>query len=77
MNEFVVYYSYLWAEAYSHDLFTKFSSSPHGCFDHNEGLRYRRYILEPGANVDAINMLRRFLGRDPNTTAFLKVIQAV
>jgi thimet oligopeptidase len=64
------YYSYLWSEVYAQDMFslfpTKDITSP------EMGLRYRTNILEPGNMKDASELLRDFLGRQPNTEAFFK-----
>ncbi len=35
------------------------------------GADYRRIILEKGGSVDAIELLREFLGREPDNRAFL------
>jgi len=77
------YYGYLWAEVYSHDMFSLFSSDGESdgkndagekCFDPDLGARYRRCILEPGATRGGGEMLRRFLGREPIPDAFLRAI---
>ncbi|ORX44127.1 Metalloendopeptidase family-saccharolysin & [Piromyces finnis] len=68
------YYSYLWSEVYSHDLYTKFAESSKGCMDTDLGFNYRKFILEPGANDDFINLMKKFLGRPPNNNAFLKYL---
>ncbi|KAJ3329646.1 hypothetical protein HDU93_000859 [Gonapodya sp. JEL0774] len=68
------YYSYLWAEVFSHDVFSAFAASPDRCLDSRLGLKYRDTLLRPGANEDANTMLQGFLGREPNEVAFLKEV---
>jgi thimet oligopeptidase len=36
------------------------------------GLEYRRTVLERGGSVDGDVLVRDFLGREPNSDAFLK-----
>lgn len=64
------YYGYLWSEAYGDDMFEKFETE--GLTDPAIGMEYRKKILERGGSVDAIDMLKDFLGREPNSKAFLK-----
>lgn len=64
------YYGYLWSEVYAADMYTRFASE--GLLNPQTGADYRKWILEPGGTQDAFDLLRGFLGRDPNQTAFLK-----
>jgi thimet oligopeptidase len=64
------FYRYLWSEVFAMDLFTMFQKS--GVMNTVTGIRYRKEILEKGATMEEIDMLRNFLGREPNSDAFLK-----
>lgn len=40
--------------------------------DPKEGRRYRHQVLEKGGARDEMDSLKEFLGREPNSDAFLK-----
>jgi len=64
------YYGYLWSRVFGDDMFTRFERA--GVFDRQTGLDYRRKILERGGTVDGDVLVRDFLGREPNSDAFLR-----
>lgn len=64
------YYGYLWSRVFGDDMFTRFEAA--GVLDGNTGSEYRRKILERGGTVDGDELVRDFLGREPNSDAFLR-----
>ncbi len=66
------YYGYKWSEVYADDMFTRFAAA--GPMNEELGLEYRTRVLEPGGSVDGDVLVREFLGREPNSDAFLKNI---
>lgn len=66
------YYSYMWSKVYECDLFTRFRTE--GLLNPKTGSDYRSWILEKGSSMEPIDLIRGFLGREPNNKAFLKEI---
>lgn len=64
------YYGYLWSHVFGDDMYTRFEErSP---LDPGLGAEYRRAVLERGGSVDGDELVRSFLGREPNNRAFLR-----
>lgn len=64
------YYGYLWSEVYAADMYTRFEAG--GLTNPEVGAQYRRSILEKGGMMNALDLLKEFLGREPNAEAFYK-----
>lgn len=64
------YYGYLWSEVYGDDMFSRFENE--GVLSPAVGMDYRRQILEKGGTRSGMEHLRAFLGRDPESAAFLR-----
>lgn len=64
------YYSYMWSKVYAEDMFSVFEKN--GIMDSKTGMRYRTSILANGGSKDEFEMVKDFLGREPNQKAFLK-----
>jgi thimet oligopeptidase len=65
------YYGYLWSKVYAQDMFSVFASDP---LEPKTGDRFRRMVLAKGGSDDALNLVKNFLGREPNNKAFLKTL---
>ena len=64
------YYGYLWSHVFGDDMFTRFEGE--GLLNPDLGAEYRRTVLERGGSVDGDQLVRDFLGREPNSDAFLR-----
>ncbi|RTG86053.1 thimet oligopeptidase [Schistosoma bovis] len=65
-----------WSEVFSADMFeSRFQCAiDGGCLSKSVGRDYREKILRPGGSKDAADMLKDFLGREPNDDAFFKLL---
>ncbi|THH01901.1 hypothetical protein EW026_g869 [Hermanssonia centrifuga] len=64
------YYSYTYSLVFAADMYaTVFKEDP---LDPARGQRYRKNILLPGGSQDDIESLKNFLGRPPNSEAFIR-----
>jgi thimet oligopeptidase len=62
------YYTYMWDEVIAEDFYAQFDVNDP--FAGATSMRYRRKVLEPGGSVSANDLVKGFLGRPQNTTAF-------
>lgn len=68
------FYSYTFAEVMAEDVFSVFREN--GVRNAAAGRGYRRAMLEPGSSLSPAELYRRFMGRPPQTKAFLdKLLQ--
>ena len=64
------YYGYLWSLVYAQDMFSRFRAE--GVMNTDVGRTYRDTVLAPGGTRDELDLVRDFLGREPNSDAFLR-----
>lgn len=64
------YYGYLWSLVYAADMFSRFEDA--GPMDPETAREYRSKVLARGGSADALELVRDFLGREPNADAFLR-----
>ena len=64
------YYGYLWSEVFAHDLFEQIKKE--GLLNPVVGRRYVDKVLGKGGSKDPNDLLKDFLGREPNQDAFMK-----
>lgn len=63
------YYGYLWSLVFASDMASVFESE--GMLSPEAGMRYRKIVLARGGTMDELDVLREYLGRDPQPDAFL------
>ena len=64
------YYGYKWSEVYAADMFSAFEEE--GILNSKVGQRYRDIILAKGGSEEPLQLVKDFLGREPNDEAFLR-----
>jgi thimet oligopeptidase len=64
------YYTYMWDKVISEDFFGQFDKQ--NLLAGEAPMRYRRVVLEPGGSMPANDLVKNFLGRPQNMTAFQK-----
>ncbi len=62
------YYTYLWDKVIAEDFFMQFDHS--NLLAGEAPMRYRHVVLEPGGSMSANDLVKNFLGRPQNMTAF-------
>ena len=68
------YYTYVLDKVIALDFFAQFD--PHDLLGGSAGPRYRRAVLAPGATQPAAQLIRDFLGREPNLDAYRRWLLA-
>ena len=64
------YYGYKWSEVYAQDMFSIFEEK--GIMNAEQGMRYRKIILEKGGTEEPLTLVKEFLGRESNSDAFMR-----
>jgi thimet oligopeptidase len=62
------YYTYLWDKVIAEDFFLQFDHK--NLLAGDAPMKYRRVVLEPGGSMSANDLVKDFLGRPQNMTAF-------
>jgi len=66
------YYGYQWSLVYACDMFQRFKEL--GMLDPSAGAYYREKILSKGGSMDGMDLVKGYLGRDPDYGAYLKLL---
>jgi thimet oligopeptidase len=65
------YYGYMWSQVIALDMLSKYGDN---LLDAKVGKHYRETILAQGGQVHPAKLVRKFLGREPNSKAFFEEI---
>ena len=65
------YYGYMWAEVLALDMLSAYNGN---LLDPKVGARYRELILAQGNQQEEMDLVRKFLGREPSSDAFFREI---
>jgi thimet oligopeptidase len=65
------YYGYMWSEVIALDMLSPFAKD---MLDPRVGARYRDVVLSQGGQDEEMNLVRKFLGREPSSEAFFAEI---
>lgn len=64
------YYGYMWSLVYASDMFGRFREQ--GLLNPQAGQYYRKKILARGDSLEAMDLVKDYLGREPKMDAFLE-----
>jgi len=64
------YYSYIWSDVFGSDAFAAFQEN--GIFDQATAKAFRKHILSSGGSDDALNLYRKFRGKDAGIDPLLR-----
>lgn len=64
------YYGYMWSLVYACDMFQRFKEL--GMLNPEAGMYYREKIISKGGTQDGMDLVKGYLGREPNLEAFAK-----
>ncbi len=66
------YYGYLWAKVYAEDMFHELKKE--GLMSAEAGQKLRKQVLAKGSSMEELDIVEQFLGRKPNSKAFMRSI---
>ena len=64
------YYGYMWSNVYAEDMFQRFKEM--GMLNPEAGMYYRDKIISRGGTQDGLDLIKDYLGREPDMSAYLR-----